>query len=274
MTSTSTIDEAQVEAAAKAMYESQRDFHRSWSAWEALPADTEHSARTTWLRLARAALTATAQAGPEKTVDTTKLNAGQLVQRIMRVMDRGDAGSGGGAKLAEEIAAGILDLPADYWHKPAPAPLGRADDEWVLVPKAKLQFWIDVFLQAETKFALGDGQRFKNIINNARHELTAMLAAAPAPPVQSGEGRTIGELYYDIQNLLGQFMANDTDLMSAMSTIYPTIEARIAILTQALAPFIEAGLILADHVSDLPPDLPAGLTVEDFQRAVATRGTP
>lgn len=55
-------------------------------------------------------------------VDTTKLNAGQLVQRIMRVLDHNDSGAFGIAKLAEAVAAGILDLPSDYWHKPTPSP--------------------------------------------------------------------------------------------------------------------------------------------------------
>jgi hypothetical protein len=49
-------------------------------------------------------------------IDTTKLNAGQLVQRIMRAMD-GDVSSFNNAGLAEHIAAEILKLPKDYWRK-------------------------------------------------------------------------------------------------------------------------------------------------------------
>lgn len=55
------------------------------------------------------------------TVDTTKLNAGQLVQRIMRAMD-GDISGVTTASLAEHIAAEILNLPKDYWRKPSPPP--------------------------------------------------------------------------------------------------------------------------------------------------------
>lgn len=64
-------------------------------------------------KLARAALAAM----PGRIVDTTKLDAGQLVQRIMRIIDHA-TGPSSSAKLAEEIAAGILDLPPDYWHSP------------------------------------------------------------------------------------------------------------------------------------------------------------
>lgn len=56
------------------------------------------------------------RSGAEKTVDTTKLNAGQLVQRIMRAMDGTDRPEST-AQLAERIAAEILKLPKDYWRK-------------------------------------------------------------------------------------------------------------------------------------------------------------
>lgn len=54
-------------------------------------------------------------------LDITKLNAGQLVQRIMRVIDH-DHTTSSISQLAEQIAAGILDLPKDYWRKPEPSP--------------------------------------------------------------------------------------------------------------------------------------------------------
>lgn len=47
-------------------------------------------------------------------LDTTKLNRGQVIQRIMRVMDHNDSGSGGIAKLAEKIAEGIFSLPQSF----------------------------------------------------------------------------------------------------------------------------------------------------------------
>lgn len=64
-----------------------------------------------------AALLAAAPSPPapsEPTIDTTKLNRGQVIQRIMRVLDHNDAGSGGIAKLAEEIAEGIFTLPQSF----------------------------------------------------------------------------------------------------------------------------------------------------------------
>lgn len=56
-----------------------------------------------------------------ETIDTTRLNAGQLVQRIMRAMDGVDRPEST-AKYAEHIAAEILKLPADYWTSAAPTP--------------------------------------------------------------------------------------------------------------------------------------------------------
>lgn len=57
------------------------------------------------------------------TVDTTKLNAGQLVQRILRVIDSSSEARTA-AKLAEAIAAGILDLPPNYWVEPSATSMG------------------------------------------------------------------------------------------------------------------------------------------------------
>jgi hypothetical protein len=41
-------------------------------------------------------------------------------------------------------------------------------------------------------------------------------------------------LYYEIQSMLSPFMRSDTDLMCAMSTIWPSIEERLDVLATAL----------------------------------------
>lgn len=108
-----TITDEQVDAAAEAIWNRQRD---------AIKGRDGINGRLTWRSMqvpetfwsgyildARAALTAAAQAGP--TVDTTKLNFSQMVNRIARVIDHNDAGSGGSRMdFAKAIAKGVFDL--------------------------------------------------------------------------------------------------------------------------------------------------------------------
>lgn len=197
-----TVSEAQVEAAAKALFGING---------AAVP-------KSECARLARLALAAAEQVGEEKTVPAAVRARDEL-----------------GPPLPQMVANRRAQLEAE---RSAPAPLGRADD--VLIPKELLNETVKrIGLFANTvasgdsgwvQFPVSDCHRLGDVLDR----FNELLAAAPSPPVQSGEGK-IGELYYDIQNQLRQFMANDTDLMAAMSTIYPTIEAKIATLTQALA---------------------------------------
>lgn len=121
------------------------------------------------------------------------------------------------AQVGETEASRLSDhLQHDHPLEPvssAPAPLGRADDGWVLVPKEPSSSMLVAGYRAVGRSHYDDGTT-KGWGDHARLIYLDMLAAAPSPPVQSGEK----------QDAARYFMVKSEQL-----------EVRIATLTQSLA---------------------------------------